>query len=258
MFRAKDRELCQGLQRRYYPDGKFHDAFYREVIRKHLPAGGRLLDAGCGRHLKFSKELAKGHSVFGIDLESTLETPNQCSPFGVRGNLNNLPFPSSYFDLVISRFVLEHLEHPLKVFHEFCRVLKPGGKAVLLTPNKYDYVSVIAIVTPYSFHRALCTRIFRVPEDDVFPTFYRANTPSSLGRALRSAGFIEEEMRLLTHYPAYLAFSPLLFRVGVLYERLVALRAFRMLRAVILCVVEKQQEPLWDSAVAPSVTSAVS
>lgn len=258
MFRAKDREKCQELQRRYYPEGKFHDTFYRELIRKHLPPGGRLLDAGCGRYLKFSKELAKDHAVFGIDLESTLETANQCSPFGVRGNLNDLPFPSGYFDLVISRFVLEHLEHPVKVFREFCRVLKPGGKAVLLTPNKYDYVSVIAAVTPYSFHRALCSRIFRVPEDDVFPTFYRVNTPSSLETALRSAGFIEKEMRLLTHYPAYLAFSPLLFRVGILYERLTALHAFRMLRAVILCVVEKQQEPVWESAAAPSFTSAVS
>src|ERR1035441_9530062 len=89
MFSSKDREKCQRLYEKYYAGYKFHDALYRGLIQKYLPRGGRLLDAGCGRYLKFSKEFARTAEVVGIDLESTLETANTSSPFGVRGDLRS-------------------------------------------------------------------------------------------------------------------------------------------------------------------------
>jgi SAM-dependent methyltransferase len=239
MFSAKDRIKCKNLFEKYYAGVKFHDDFYRECIHEYLPSGGRLLDAGCGRYLKFSKELARSCQVVGIDLEPELETRNNDSPYGVRGDLNHLPFTSSHFDLIISRFVVEHLESPGRVFGEFHRVLKPGGKVVLLTPSKYDYVSLIAAATPYGLHRSLVSKIFRVSEDDVYPTFYRANTPSRITTELEAAGLRKSELRMINHYPAYLAFSPVLFRLGMAYERLTSLEMFRGLRATILCVFEK-------------------
>jgi ubiquinone/menaquinone biosynthesis C-methylase UbiE len=242
MFSAKDREKCQQLYDRHYSGVKFHDAFYREFIHKYLPPGGRLLDAGCGRYLKFTKELARTTEVVGIDLESKLETQNEGSPFGVRGDLNHLPFASGHFDLVISRFVVEHLESPAQVFGEFQRVLKPGGAVVLLTPSKYDYVSLIAAATPYRWHRSLVSRIFRVSEDDVYPTFYRANTPSKIAKELVRVGLRKCELRMVNHYPAYLMFSPVLFRLGMAYERLTSLEVFRGLRATILCAFEKEPD----------------
>ena len=239
MFRAKDREKCRQLYEKYYAGRKFYDALYRDLIRKYLSPGQRLLDAGCGRYMKFCKELSGTAHVVGIDLESTLETNNQNAPYGVRGDLSLLPFPSSHFDMVISRSVVEHLEDPPQVFREFCRVLRPGGKLVIITPNKYDYVSLIAAATPYWVHRALVSRIFQVPEDDVFPTLYRANTLSSIRKALVSSGFVPREIATINHYPAYLTFSPILFRVGVLYERLTSFEALQSLRGSILAVVEK-------------------
>jgi SAM-dependent methyltransferase len=240
MFRQKDRERCHRLFEKYYSGRKFKDALYRDLIWKHLPTGGRLLDAGCGRYLKFSKELAGVGEVTGIDLESTLETRNEGSPFGVRGDLDHLPFASGYFDLVISRSVVEHLENPGQVFREFCRVMKPGGKVILLTPNKYDYVSLIAAMTPYWVHRWLVSRIFRVPADDVFPTLYRANTVSSIRRELKAAGLKEVDLQSVNHYPAYLMFSPVLFYTGLLYERLTSLKPFVAFRGSLLCTFEKE------------------
>jgi SAM-dependent methyltransferase len=239
MFKPQDREKCRLLYEKYYAGGKFHDAFYREYIHKSLSPGSRLLDAGCGRYLKFSKELADTVEVVGIDLEPDLETRNASSPYGVRGDLGHLPFAPGYFDVVISRFVVEHLEDPAQVFREFHRVLKPGGKVILLTPSKWDYVSLIAAATPYGWHRSLVSRIFRVSEDDVFPTFYRANTPSKIVKELKSVGFQKTSLQMINHYPAYLMFSPVLFRLGRLYERLTSLEIFRNLRATILCVSEK-------------------
>jgi ubiquinone/menaquinone biosynthesis C-methylase UbiE len=249
MFRTEDREKCQKLFERYYAGRKFHDTIYREEIAKNLSSGVRLLDAGCGRYLKFSKEFANIAQVVGIDLERALETNNANSPYGVRGNLDHLPFSSESFDLIISRSVVEHLEHPRRVFQEFYRVLKPGGRAVLLTPNKYDYVSLIAAYTPYRLHRALVSRIFQVPADDVYPTLYRANTPSRFIKEMNAAGFQQRRFQTINHYPAYLFFSPTLFRVGVLYERLTSLHLFRLLRGSLLGVFEKPAVPTGCSAI---------
>jgi len=177
--------------------------------------------------------------VVGIDLESSLKANNQSAPFAVRGDLSTLPLASNCFDMVISRSVVEHLEDPPQVFREFCRVLRPGGKLVIITPNKYDYVSLIATVTPYWLHRALVSKIFQVSEDDVFPTLYRANSLSAIREALLSSGFIQKELGTLNHYPAYLMFSPILFRMGVLYERLTSFDVLQSLRGSILCVFEK-------------------
>jgi SAM-dependent methyltransferase len=247
MFRAKDREKCERIFEKYYRGRKFHDALYSDLITKYLQPGQRLLDAGCGRYMKFCKELSGMARTVGMDLEPNLETNNQGPPFGVRGDLSRIPFPSNYFDMVISRSVVEHLQDPPQVFREFCRVLRPGGKVVIITPNKYDYVSLIAAVTPYRLHRALVSKIFPVSPDDVFPTLYRANTLSSINRALVSAGFVQRELNTINHYPAYLMFSPVLLRLGILYERLTSLEMFRSLRGSILCVFEKQGEPAQDN-----------
>jgi SAM-dependent methyltransferase len=256
MFREQDRRKCLELYEKYYAGRKFHDSLYREAIRRHLQPGQRLLDAGCGRYLRFCREFAPVSQVVGIDLEPTLETDNQTVPYGVRGDISRLPFPAGSFDMVISRSVVEHLDDPPAVFREFARVLRPGGKAVIITPNKYDYVSVIAMLLPYSVHRSLVSRIFRVPEDDVFPTRYRANTIRAMRKAMKSAGLRECAMETINHYPAYLMFSPVLFRLGVLYERVTSWRIFRSLRGTILCVFEKEGAPATTSVPSTVVGAA--
>lgn len=242
MFKPSDRRKCEELYSRYYAGRKFHDSLYRECIRKHLRPGQRLLDAGCGRYLAFCKEFASNGEVVGIDLEETLETDNGQNPWGVRGDVGYLPFPDRSFDMVISRSVIEHLADPARVFQEFHRVLRPGGKVVILTPNKYDYVSIVAALTPYQVHRKLAAKIFQITEDDVFPTLYRANTVSAIRRIFGAAGMVEAAMETINHYPAYLMFSPVLFRLGVLYERITSLPIFSSLRGSILCVFEKPRQ----------------
>jgi SAM-dependent methyltransferase len=239
MFTQRDRQKCQALFEKHYAGRVFFDERYRGLVQKYLFPGARLLDAGCGRALQFCRHFQAGHQVIGIDLDPVLETRNACTPFGVRGDLTNLPFPSEYFDLVISRSVVEHLESPLFVFREFYRVLRPGGKLVIVTPNKYDYVSIFAAVTPYWLHRFLLKGIFAAAAHDPFPTLYRANTARSLKKALKSVGLSEIELDTINHYPAYLMFSPLLFRLGMLYERFTSLQPFRILRSSIICVFER-------------------
>ncbi len=47
-----------------------------------------------------------------------------------------LPFPDSSFDYVISFQVIEHIKDDMEFVSEIFRVLKPGGEAIISTPNR--------------------------------------------------------------------------------------------------------------------------
>ena len=52
-----------------------------------------------------------------------------------RADLGALPFRDEMFDIAISSHVAEHLTQPERVFGELSRVLKPGGRLLILTPT---------------------------------------------------------------------------------------------------------------------------
>jgi hypothetical protein len=193
MFRLKDRQKCAELFKRYYSGQKFHDDFYRDLIRKYLRQSEYLLDAGCGRYFKFCKELSDTARVVGFDLNTTIET----------------------------RSVVEHLAGPAR---EFWPDFAPGRQVVFVTANKFNYVSIIASITPQHVRRSLVSRVFYPPNDDVFPTRYRVGARRE---AVTAAGFLEKEFGTIKHYPAYLMCPPVIFRLGVSVVNSLHLRCSR-------------------------------
>jgi SAM-dependent methyltransferase len=176
-----------------------------------------LLDAGCGHSAPLLRNLAPyvGRAI-GVDV-------CDAHPPGVeyiQADLANTQLPSESIDLVVSRSVLEHISVPLDVFRELHRVLKPGGRFVFLTPNRWDYASLAALAIPNRLHPWLVRRLTDRKECDTFPTFYRANSSRALRRLARQSGFEVESIRYLNQYPDYFRKILPLFLLGVAYERL--------------------------------------
>lgn len=239
--RLTARERCDELRKRYYDRAGYPGPLdrYREAIASHASPDMTVLDAGCGATLPFLREIApRVRLAVGVDLERLrLEGGG---PHGCRADVGRLPFQDRSFDLIISMSVIEHLDDPAAVFREFDRVLKPGGTLIVQTPNRFDYVSLIAHFTPFGFHRWVVPRIMNREEEDVFPTRYRANTSRDLERAMRAGGLVPRTIDLFNQYPAYLMFSPAAFRLGVLYERMTTRsRGLAWLRGWILAIAEK-------------------
>jgi SAM-dependent methyltransferase len=140
------------------PEG---DAFALEelapVARRFLPAGGRVLEVGCGygRNLVALAALPAG-LVAGSDpsLEELVRAAKRAAALPgpqrgrvalVRQELFRLPFADASFDLVVLWQVLEHVfgrEQKLRVLAESARVLRSGGHLLVETPNQwfpFDY-----------------------------------------------------------------------------------------------------------------------
>jgi SAM-dependent methyltransferase len=103
----------------------------------------RVLDVGAGEgyfcrllgeHLKQAHGLAPSQVLRACDLfpESFRYPDVSCDPIDAIGTL---PYPADSFDVVCSLEVVEHLEDQFRFIRELHRVVKPGGRVIVTTPN---------------------------------------------------------------------------------------------------------------------------
>ena len=195
---------------------------FEEKLRRMITPGDRVLDAGCGTGKFFGMDFAReiGCQLVGVDLRQDLSA-NSAIDFGVRAELNRLPFSDGSFDVVNCRLVIEHVDFPDTVLKEFYRVLKPGGRLAIFTPNLLHYFGAAASLTPHWFHVWFNSRVRGFDENDIFPTRYRANTRRRFRTLLLKSGFSRSDISLVEGAPSVLAFNSLLHGMGLAYERLV-------------------------------------
>jgi SAM-dependent methyltransferase len=195
---------------------------FEERLRRIIAPGDRVLDAGCGTGKFFGMDFAReiGCQLVGIDLRQDLGANSEID-FGVRAELNRLPFADGSFDVVNCRLVIEHVDFPDTVLKEFYRVLKPGGRLAIFTPNLLHYFGAAASLTPHWFHVWFNSRVRGFSEEDIFPTRYRANTRRRLGKLFPKSGFNRADISMVEGDPGVLEFNSLLHGMGLVYERLV-------------------------------------
>ena len=101
-----------------------------------LDSDARILDAGCGAGIPVTRELASDWTVIGLDLsreQLSLARDNVPSASMLQGDMTSLPFLADSFDALVSFHAVIHLplaDHE-RVFSEFARVLRPGGRVLL-------------------------------------------------------------------------------------------------------------------------------
>lgn len=109
-------------------------------------AGLRVLDAGCGEGYLSRTLAAGGADVDGIDACQSLvdAAASHPSPEGATrftyASVDDLPFEDGTFDLVVCNHLFSHLPDPTDALREIGRVLKSGGRLVLLTLHPCFYV----------------------------------------------------------------------------------------------------------------------
>ena len=122
-----------------------------------LPPAGALdaLDVGCGTGFLSLELAARGHRVTGVDFAPSMIAlaEHKAAERGLKirfeqGDAEQLPFARASFDLVISRHVLWTLPHPEAAIDEWLRVLRPGGRLVIVDGAVLDGSDRVAGAQP--------------------------------------------------------------------------------------------------------------
>jgi SAM-dependent methyltransferase len=105
------------------------------LLRAWAPAGGRVLDVGCGTGITL-QELPSAYRGVGLDPSSAALA--LCRGRGlaslVRGSATELPLADASVDAVLALDIVEHIEEDRQALLEIARVLRRGGVGVITVP----------------------------------------------------------------------------------------------------------------------------
>ena len=186
---------------------------FDRVMGAYVTEESLLLDAGCSRGDPDLPSLERARRVVGCDMDWPGLCANEQADDRVVAPMDALPFRSDSFDVIVCKFVIEHLAVPVRVFKEFLRVLKPGGVVAVLTPNRNSPFALMSALLPFRVKQAFKRSLFGGHEEDTFPTRYRANTPGQLSALMRDAGFRQEHFEMLAGMWAFFIFSSAVARL---------------------------------------------
>lgn len=125
--------------------------------------GSRVLDVGCGKG-RFARVLAERHpqaEIWGLDISVPML---KFAPPEVRtcaASMTELPFADAVFDAAYATESLEHAVEIPRAVAEICRVVKPGGRIVVIDKNAEQWGRLETPEWEKWFHRRELERLLR-------------------------------------------------------------------------------------------------
>ena len=128
----------------------FGEAYVLPALLALLPPGLVIADLGCGTGAMLPLLAPVAGQLYGVDREAAmLEVAAQrvaglANVHLLRGLLDALPLEDASVDLALSELVLHHVRELAPVFAEVRRILRPGGRLVLLDMVEHDRADMAA------------------------------------------------------------------------------------------------------------------
>ncbi len=174
---------------KYRSDHGFLTAPLAEVLSAQVSANAEWLDVGCGDGRTagvWARE--HGRRYLGVDVSSEAVKAAQAIGLDARktDDATALPFPDNSFDVVTCIEVIEHLFLPREAVAEMRRVLRPGGRLIVTTPNVAYWRRRVDMALLGRWNPLGDDLAVEAPWRDPHIRFFN---PGSLQRMLKSAGF---------------------------------------------------------------------
>ena len=174
--------------------GTSADFIYSRIVQiiQQQNFQGDVLDFGAGTG-NLTRELQALHRFTRITGTDILPRPANLSPEidWHHVDLNNpATLPPASFHTLIAAEVIEHLENPRELAREWYRLLKPGGKLLLSTPNNESIRSLVAL---------LVRGHYIAFDDTCYPAHITALLRKDLQRILTEAGFHDIHFHYTNH-----------------------------------------------------------
>jgi ubiquinone/menaquinone biosynthesis C-methylase UbiE len=229
------------LSRWIDPSRRYSQEIYSQLLSGLFPNGATWLDAGCG-HQVFklasvapeAEIISRARLVIGSDQDFESLRIHRSVEATVCADLRLLPFRSKSFDVITLNYVVEHLEQPEKTFAELTRLLRPKGMIAIVTPNSLGYFVRLTRLGRKILPEAIIRRFIRIREfrssEDIFPTFYRANTREVLKKYMKQLGLEEINLQMVRD-PAIFSFIAPLAILELIFGRILSLLRLENLAA---------------------------
>lgn len=221
----------------------FQRAFCARVLGERAFQGA-VLDIGCGPALAAALEpLSRGYGrLDGVDPDAAIEAHPYLSRRWA-SRLEDAPLPRAEYDLAYAYNVVEHIKDPAPFLAAVHAALKPGGVFWALTPHGRHPFAYLSRALELAGAKARLGRYLaglhgRSTVND-YPAYYRLNSPSSIARAARTAGFVECAydfwpcVQWDTYFPPRLRWLPRAYdaALGTRYQPFMQILMFRLQKA---------------------------
>ncbi|HKV79626.1 MAG TPA: class I SAM-dependent methyltransferase [Candidatus Sulfotelmatobacter sp.] len=143
----------------------FWEHVHRYAFASRYVNAKRVLDIACGEgYGAAALQKAGAAHVIGVDIAGDVCLhAHEKYGFDARpGNAEKIPVADSSVDVVVSFETIEHIANPHRFLDECVRVLSPGGRLIISTPNKGIY----GVATPNPYHCSEMT------EDEFFSALH--------------------------------------------------------------------------------------
>lgn len=191
------------------------DAWYENVVDGLVADGCQWIDVGGGKDvLPLNHDLAERLAsrcgcLVGVDPSENI-AENSLVHERVQCTVEEY-HTERKFDLATLRMVAEHIVDPDAAIAALARLLRPGGKVVIYTPNRWSPLSLVANLVPFRWHPRVTQLLWQTKDDDVFPTVYRMNSRRRLRQLFAQGGFREVAFVYLDACCLFQRFRPLYF-----------------------------------------------
>ena len=183
------------------------------IARWTMLENARVLDAGCGVGMYTSKFIERyTPHVEGIEYEFARALEAQTTtPHAVVAANEHLPYPTGYFDTILSHETLEHVADDRASALELVRVLKPGGRLAIFVPNRWYFFETHGHYWRGEYHFGNTPLINYLPDvwRNKLAPHVRAYTRRGLLRLFDGC-----PVRVLTHQRIYPGYDNIVARLG--------------------------------------------
>ena len=144
-----------------------HVARY-EFAMTQLTSGGVVLDAACGSGYGTEMLSQTAHRVVGLDLSDHALSYARAHHHNARvtyakANFNErIDFPPKSFDSVVCLETLEHISDQARFVGELHRLLKPGGRLIISTPDRWVWSWLIGTRNRFHVHELTRSELIRI------------------------------------------------------------------------------------------------
>lgn len=220
---------AEGNPRSYIKEIEKKVPFFRDLARRveQRKKSGNLLDVGCGAGiLETQLDLSKWR-VTGVDLSEFIARfgKEKLGTHVLRSSFESADLPRGHFDVIVMKYVLDHMTEPFQALKRARELIKPDGLLVIA-----DLINI----------ESFCARYFKDGHRLFHPMHFTYFSPATITQHLNRAGFAVEKIE----YPF---FKTSYFTVPNLLDLLVKIIAKFLKDAGILKTARVYSAPFYGS-----------